>query len=72
MLRIKYLFSWQCEFRVWYSGLLLHVVFWLYTSVSEEHAASIFRRLEDYIVQQPRRPHSKVMVKMGKHHVMKA
>jgi hypothetical protein len=30
-------------FRCWTSVLLRHVVFWVYTSVSEKHTASIFK-----------------------------
>jgi hypothetical protein len=36
-------FSLQREFRLWSSGLLRYVDFWLCTNVSEDHAASIFR-----------------------------
>jgi hypothetical protein len=36
-------FSWWRCYNLWFSGLLHHVVWWLDTSLSEDHAALIFR-----------------------------
>jgi hypothetical protein len=36
----------QLHITWWSSGLLCHIVFWLYTNISEEHTASIFRAEE--------------------------
>jgi hypothetical protein len=33
----------DADCRWWYSGLLHHVVFWLYATFSWEHTGSIFR-----------------------------